>query len=64
MMYIIARTAKQRPTLMHKLSPRIFHEGTAGQNMTVCGIDIRGWSRAYFTEAIPQVLCKKCGAQK
>lgn len=51
-MYIIARTGKGRPTLMHKLS----FSGTH----TVCGQYILQWSRAYMTQPIPAILCKKC----
>lgn len=49
--YVIARTARQRPTLQHVL---------AGWHSTLCGLDIRGWSRAYQDNEIPQVICKKC----
>lgn len=54
MLYVIARTAKHRPTLMHIV-------GQSGQsNYTECGVFISGWSRAYFDAPIPQVLCLRC----
>jgi hypothetical protein len=54
-MYVIARTAKGRPTLMHK----VYHSDSG---FTVCGQVLWAWSRAYFPAPIPQVLCKKCAA--
>ena len=51
--YVIARTARQRPTLMHILLK-------VNGFQTQCGADVHGWSRAYFTEPIPQVLCLRC----
>lgn len=29
---------------------------------TLCGLDIGGWSRAYTSQPIAQILCKKCNA--
>ena len=55
--YVIARTARQRPTLMHRVNDRGL---PASLNTTACGVRIDGWSRAYFTEPIPQVLCLRC----
>jgi len=55
-MFVIARTAKRRPTLMHILSAN--HSGH-----TICGVDISPWSRAYFEEPIPQVLCQRCSGR-
>lgn len=52
-LYVIARTAKQRPSLMHIASP-------FNRSQTLCGVVMLGWSRAYFHELIPQVLCKRC----
>ena len=52
-LYVIARTAKQRPSLMHIASP-------FNRSQTLCGVVMLGWSRAYFHEPIPQVLCKRC----
>lgn len=51
--YVIARTARQRPTLMHRVM-------SSNPHATACGVQIVGWSRAYFTEPIPQVLCLRC----
>ena len=51
-MFIIARGANGRPTLMHRLG--------IIQAFTACGVSIMGWSRAYSTEPIPQLLCKRC----
>lgn len=50
-MYVIARTAKGRPTLMHLLS---------SDNKTACGLDMSLWSRSYHHIAFDQILCKKC----
>lgn len=52
-LYVIARTAKQRPSLMHLTSP-------LNRSQTMCGVVMVGWSRAYFREPIPQVMCKRC----
>lgn len=54
--YVIARTARQRPTLMHALSA--LHGNQPG--VTKCGVNTTGWSRAYFNQPIPQVMCLKC----
>lgn len=27
---------------------------------TACGLDIRGWSRAYMEAPIDQIMCMKC----
>lgn len=51
--FVVARTAKGRPTLMHAL-----YEGS--HTLTLCGVSIIGWSRAYFHQPIPQILCKTC----
>lgn len=53
-MYVIARTFKKRPTLMHIISDY------QGSYLTVCGVVMEGWSRAYFDQPIPQVLCLRC----
>jgi hypothetical protein len=55
MKFVIARTARDRPSLMHKLSEEY-------EYLTSCGVDVTGWSRAYLAEPIPEVLCKRCGA--
>ena len=52
-MFIIARTAKGRPTLMHRLADWSWA-------YTACGLNIQLWSRAYTTDPISQILCKKC----
>lgn len=52
-MFVIARSASKRPTLMHKLS-------TGSSSLTACGISTAGWSRAYFDKPIPQVMCLHC----
>jgi len=51
--YVIARTAGNRPSLQHKIDP-----GSPGT--TKCGYEMIGWSRAYMTKPIREVLCKKC----
>jgi len=52
-MWALARTAAKRPALMHKMSS--LHPG-----FTACGVDTRGWSKAYFEAPIPQVQCLRC----
>ena len=51
-MYALARSSTGRPTLQHK---------TDDMNTTLCGLDMRGWSRAYQPTPIREILCKKCG---
>jgi len=51
--FVIARTARRRPTLQHRIS-----EGDPTR--TTCGLDLLPWSRAYQALPIPQVLCMKC----
>lgn len=51
--WVVARTARKRPTLMHMLDP-----DRAGY--TVCGVEVSGWSRAYFDAPIPQIECLRC----
>ena len=51
--FVIARTARHRPTLQHRVS-----DNDTGH--TACGLDIRPWSRAYQELPIPQVICMKC----
>ena len=51
-LYVIARNKHGRPTLQHKLL-----DGTA--SITCCGQVMELWSRAYQTEPIPEILCKK-----
>ena len=50
--YLIARTAAGRPSLMHKVG--------LIPGKTACGLDVRGWSRAWMDHPIPEILCKKC----
>lgn len=56
-MFVIARTRRKRPSLMHKLDPD-------RARTTLCGIDLAGWSCAYFNEVIPQVECLRCKAHR
>lgn len=51
MRWIVARSASKRPTLMHML---------VSFDRTACGLDIRGWSRAYLEVPIPQIVCLHC----
>lgn len=53
--WVIARTARKRPTLMHLV---------ADGGKTACGSDLTGWSRAYFDAPIPQVTCIRCKAMQ
>jgi len=52
--YVIARTPSSRPTLMHAVS-------LTDLELTRCGLDTSGWSRAYTGQPVPQILCKRCG---
>lgn len=52
-LYVIARNESGRPTLQHRLS-----DGTSSV-LDCDGRDITGWSRAYQTDAIEEVLCRK-----
>lgn len=51
--FVVARTARKRPTLMHALNPE-------RPGYTLCGVDIAAWSRAYFDAPIPQIECLRC----
>jgi hypothetical protein len=51
-MYVIARNARGRPTLQHLLLPGV-------ASITACGQQVELWSRAYQSDPIPEVLCKK-----
>lgn len=53
--YIMARAASGRPTLQHRLSFQL-----NGEISTLCGLDTSTWSRAYFRQAIPELICKRC----
>lgn len=50
--FVIARSARGRPTLMHRLRDR-------QTEMTACGVDTREWSRAYSPKPIEAILCKR-----
>lgn len=52
-MWILARTAKGRPTLMHQL---VEDYG----DKTSCGTDVTSWSRAYRASPIKEIACIKC----
>jgi hypothetical protein len=49
--YVVARSAKGRPTLQHAL---------VSWNTTACGLDVTAWSRAYQEAPITEIVCKKC----
>jgi hypothetical protein len=55
-MYVIARNAGGRPTLMHGLANDNRH--------TLCGIDLHEsrWSVSYLKVAIQVMLCYRCKA--
>lgn len=53
MTWVIARTKRKRPTLMHKIDPD-------NHFSTLCGVSLVGWSRAYSDRPIPQVQCLRC----
>lgn len=57
MTFVIARTASKRPSLQHILHP-------SDDESTLCGLNIRLWSRAYQKTAISQILCVRCGRIK
>ena len=52
--YVIARTARKKPTVQHKIS------GTSA-HYTVCGLDIRKWPwRYYQVEQMGAMVCHRC----
>jgi hypothetical protein len=51
MPYVVARTMSKRPSLQHF---------TSDHDQTACGLDIRGWSRAYMKVEIREIFCLKC----
>lgn len=51
--YVIARNRGGRPTLQHKLL-----SGTS--ILTACGADMSEWSRAFQTDPIHALLCRRC----
>lgn len=51
MPYVVARTMSKRPSLQHF---------TQDHDQTACGLDIRGWSRAYMKVEIKEIFCLKC----
>lgn len=51
--FVVARSASGRATLMHRI-------GNVELMVTACGLDINVWSRAYLSEKIPQIMCKRC----
>ncbi len=53
MSFVVARTRRGRPTLMHELV-----QGSA--TFTLCGLSVIEWSRAYFDNTIPQIQCIRC----
>lgn len=55
---LIARTSAGRPTLQHVLRGL---GGSAGE-VTACGLEVEGWTRAYQRERIEQVECRRCAA--
>lgn len=54
-MYLIARTATKRPSLMHKITEDNYDK-------TICGLDVSHWSRTYTGTPILVILCMKCKA--
>jgi len=56
-MYIVARSAKQRPTLQHEVS-----SSSLKNPMTLCGISPRAlsWSYSVQTGPLSAILCIKC----
>ena len=51
--YVSARNSAGRPTLMHRVT---------GKNFThsLCGVDMRSWTRVFFQEPIEILLCLRC----
>jgi hypothetical protein len=35
-----------------------------GAPVALCGVFMQGWSRAYFDQPIPQILCIRCNKIK
>ena len=57
MKYVIARTFKRRPTLMHTVDP--FNPGQA-----LCGHSLLTWSRSYFDRPIDNLHCLRCASRE
>ena len=53
MRYVIGRNRKGRASLMHELNLR-------HRDLTLCGLDVQGGSRAYLDHPIIEVLCLRC----
>jgi len=53
MAYVVARTGHDRPALQHIV-------GEVGDNGTICGIDMRGWTRFFMATQLSVLLCKRC----
>lgn len=58
MIYVIARNASGRPTLMHQVVYGEFKGDIT--TFTKCGHDFHRWSRAYLDYPIAQIMCKNC----
>lgn len=62
-MYVIARNAWGRPTVVHKALP-------ANLDLSGCGTPMTGWSRVYFRKTsstgpiINILLCKRGGCRE
>lgn len=50
--YVIARTARNRPTLQHKVGP--------SSRIALCGVSLTGWSLYYSDRKFGPLLCKRC----
>jgi hypothetical protein len=52
--FVVARSGmRRRATLMHRLLD-------GQKEMTVCGVDIRLWSRSYTHQELEAILCRRC----
>lgn len=55
--YVIARNRSDRPTVQHELD-----DGVAG--LTLCGVFMDGWSRAFMKDRIDVLFCRRCARIK
>ena len=53
MCYVVARTGNNRPALQHIVN-------YVGDNSTICGYGMIGWTRFYMATQLSVLLCKKC----
>ena len=51
--FVISRNVHKRPTLIHKVNVN-------DRNTSLCGIDMRSWSKHYMRQPFEELLCLRC----